>query len=170
MTRLDSQRKDAGGANANTRCFRAAQTAIARYMPLQCSRFRMAILSVRAVTKSRWTVSEPQVFVIPWGGKPKARPRVTTNGTYMPKPYRDWKQTITEYLQVSRISRMEGPVCLAVTFTPTQMIVAIEPSQVARYGNADLDNLVGGLMDVLQDAGVIGNDRSVVAIHASFGA
>lgn len=115
-------------------------------------------------------MTEPFTIVIPWPGKPKARPRVTSNGTFMPPEYMEWKQNIVDLLAYDK-RIVEGYCHLEMEFTKLEVFVRVIPItydyQRDKGVRGDLDNLVGGVMDALQDAGLIDNDERVVGIDAS---
>jgi Holliday junction resolvase RusA-like endonuclease len=101
-------------------------------------------------------------LTIPIAGKVKPRPRVTKNGTFMPKPYVDWKKEVVTYLQSQpSVKTLQGPVSLLVKFLPDKIEMMIAESPVDRHGRGDIDNLLGGLMDALQDAEVYKNDSQI---------
>jgi len=106
---------------------------------------------------------------IPWPGKSKPRPRVTSKGTYNPTEYTEWKRDIAELLSLMpEVVGLQGEVGLVIKFHPDKISVLASQVQIKRFGQNDLDNLVGGLMDALQEAGVYKNDRQVTAIQAQF--
>jgi Holliday junction resolvase RusA-like endonuclease len=112
-------------------------------------------------------------FTIPFAGKPKARPRVKEGSpTYMPKDYVEWKDRVAEFVGYSGLRKraMSGDVRVVMVFGPDSIEVEIEPSMTERPKGVrgDLDNLAGGLLDALQDAGLLPNDRHVVDLEASF--
>ena len=107
-------------------------------------------------------------YELPWVAMPKPRPRVTKHGTYNARPYTDWKNDIGEYLNIKYDEGVEGPVDMGLIFEPERTIVRVTPSQVKRFGRADIDNMSGGVMDAFQDAGFIDNDRNVVMLYARF--
>lgn len=80
---------------------------------------------------------------------PKSRPRVTSNGTYMPRRYRDWKQgAILDILsQVSSV-RVALPIAKASICV-----------QVQGRHRGDADNVAGALLDTLVEAGILRDDR-----------
>jgi len=104
---------------------------------------------------------------------PKKRPRVTSNGTYMPKDYVEWKQGVGYLargaLKKQRIPEFVGRVRMGVTFDKQGFLLIIEETDNNRFGNADLDNLVGAVMDACQDCQVIHNDRDVIELTTRFG-
>jgi Holliday junction resolvase RusA-like endonuclease len=48
-----------------------------------------------------------------------------------------------------------------------RVIPIIGDRERAMYVTADIDNLSGGIMDALQGAGTIDNDRNVLELHAT---
>lgn len=117
----------------------------------------------------RGVLRQPWSFEIPWRGIPKPRPQVTENGVYNPAHYTEWKDNIKELLSHHRVA-FEGPVSLDLLFTEksvhVRVIPVVENFQRDKWVKGDLDNLAGGVMDALQDAGLIDNDRDVVQLHA----
>ena len=106
--------------------------------------------------------------------EPKARPRVTKTGhAYMPKKYAEWKSGLATIVgsrfRAEGNRPLEGPLKLEVDITKGVWGFRLtELESKERFGRADLDNLVGGVMDMLQDAGVIKNDSQIEAIAATF--
>jgi len=106
---------------------------------------------------------------LPLRGVPKPRPRVTERGTYNPKEYTAWKAEVADELAGLGIqNQIAVPVRLDVVFATDYidfqlypMVDHVRPKHV----RADLDNLAGGLMDALQDAGTIKNDELVRELH-----
>lgn len=79
---------------------------------------------------------------------PKARARVTTNGTYQPRKYQDWKQSAIAAL---REQWQGGPIKQSVS-------INIElTGKHSRRG--DSDNVAGSLMDSLVQAGILLDDN-----------
>ncbi|WP_052056148.1 RusA family crossover junction endodeoxyribonuclease [Myxosarcina sp. GI1] len=77
---------------------------------------------------------------------PKARPRVTRQGTFLPQKYRDWKEgAIAELLsQRTRYKSLE------------EVTISIKLYGTCR---GDLDNIAGAILDALVQAGIIKDDR-----------
>ncbi len=107
-------------------------------------------------------------------GKPKARPRVTEHGTFMPKDYQLWRRAMIEELRIKTSARhhdIEQPVRLVVSFGSDHIELELEPIHDERpkhMRRSDLDNLVGAVMEVLQDSGILVDDKWVHEIHAWF--
>lgn len=107
-------------------------------------------------------------LTLPWKGKPKPRPRVTQGGqhTYMDKEYTDWKDDVGQLVGVSGLAVLSGPLSLVVKFYKDRVEVMMSEGAPARHGQGDIDNLLGGLMDALQDAGCFKNDIQVARVQA----
>ena len=100
-------------------------------------------------------LSQEIQFWIPGNVVPKARPRVTSRGTYLPKQYRGWRNQaeVEIYRQVCDLNlAIELPI-------PRANISLIFMGNHRK--NADLDNLAGACLDALtlNGAGVILDDR-----------
>lgn len=72
-----------------------------------------------------------------WHAKPKARPRVTSRGTYMPGGYQDWLNETRFLMQRELAGMPPASGKLAVR------ILVQAPSKP----RGDLDNLAGGILD-----------------------
>lgn len=86
-------------------------------------------------------------LLLPGEVVPKARPRITRNGSYMPQRYRCWKT-----LAASRLKSQYqgGPIAgAAVSITLT--------GKHPRRGDAD--NIGGSILDALVQAGILRNDN-----------
>jgi len=110
---------------------------------------------------------------IPMKAVPKARPRGKGKQFYMPKDYMAAKEEFAELLKNLRVptNDFSGAVSLEVVFGSDAMWVQIVPVAVLKpkgMRRSDLDNLVGFVMDALQDADVIKNDSQVVSIAADY--
>lgn len=83
---------------------------------------------------------------------PKARPRVTIKGTFMPQAYRDWMQkTVWELTSLWR-EKYEG---IKLKF-PLTLAIHLEGKHGKR---GDLDNIAGSIMDALVKAEILSNDN-----------
>jgi Holliday junction resolvase RusA-like endonuclease len=88
-------------------------------------------------------------LVVPLAPQAKARPRVTRNGTYMPKAYQAWRSEFVGWVNSQQWAEVKG--LFAVEFRFITKSGAMRP---------DLDNAAGACLDALQDAGVIDNDSA----------
>jgi Holliday junction resolvase RusA-like endonuclease len=79
----------------------------------------------------------------------KARPRVTSQGTYMPKAYQQWQRDAQAELRLQWARRppLERVGWLTVQFRCPQ-------------GRVDLDNALGSVLDALVRAGVLVDDNA----------
>ena len=108
------------------------------------------------------------VLELPWQGLPKPRPRVTKHGTYNPKDYTSWKTDIAELVALTVKNQHTGRVKVGMVFRRDSVTVTIEDTDNERFGRADIDNLSGGILDALQEAGIIVNDRNVTVLTGRF--
>lgn len=107
---------------------------------------------------------------LPWQAIPKKRPVVTRNGTFMPREYTEYKEAIADLMSafpiVTAFPNDEG-VALQLEFWPDKVVVGAHAVPLLRWGQADLDNLIGGIMDAIQNV-AYENDRQVVSVTATF--
>ncbi len=101
--------------------------------------------------------ARPQLtFFIPGEVVPKARPRVTANGTFMPRRYREWRNRAE--VEISRqIFELKMNAALPVQLPLKQAAVKIRLVGQHRL-NADADNIVGSCLDAMVAVGIIKND------------
>ena len=107
--------------------------------------------------------------------KPKPRPRTTKSGhAYMPKDYMKWREDFgillkSEIARVKSQRRTIGPVELYLSFYAHGVrIQMVEVRSVRRkHVRGDVDNLVGGVMEVLEDIEVVTNDSKVHRVVAN---
>ena len=101
------------------------------------------------------TLNEPLMLVLSLAPQAKARPRVTSKGTYMPRAYQTWRKDFVAACNEVEWSPVVGPFAIGIKF-------------VTKTGSMrpDLDNAVGACLDALQDAGVIENDRDCKKLSA----
>lgn len=81
----------------------------------------------------------------------KARPRVTRSGhAYMPKQYTEWKKSFGARAKLlwAPWHPIEGPFAIRITL-----------GTKSGKMRSDIDNAAGSVLDALQDAGLIKNDR-----------
>lgn len=86
---------------------------------------------------------------------PKARPRVTSNGTFLPQRYREWRE-MAEF----EITRQLTDLDVDIEFPIKRAEVTIRFVGKHRT-NSDLDNMAGACLDALtlKGAGVLQDDR-----------
>lgn len=77
---------------------------------------------------------------------PKARPRVTSNGTYMPANYTTWKLAAMGDMR-AQCEPISGAVAIDIALT----------GKHSRRGDAD--NIAGAILDALVKAGIIDGDN-----------
>ena len=111
-------------------------------------------------------------ILIPYPPKPKARPRVTTrpdgtSHTYMPQTYAEWKENVGTIIRLKG-KNLQGNVEMQCVFYPDHIRLWMMETPKGRHGRADLDNLLGGVMDAAQMSGVIENDKNVVYVEGFF--
>jgi Holliday junction resolvase RusA-like endonuclease len=109
-----------------------------------------------------------QTVRLPWAGKSKPRPRVTKHGTYNDPEYTEWKENVS-LVMGSMMHQVDGKVRLGLTFNKDSVDLVLVETERKRFGRNDIDNLAGGIMDALQESGVIDNDSQVVYLTAQFG-
>ena len=116
-------------------------------------------------------VPEARLLRIPMRGKPKPRPKFDSRGvsgrTYNPDEYTTWKELIS--VELSRMGLhpqyLDVPVRLEAGFGTDYIdfqLFPLAPHRRPKHVTADIDNLAGGLMDALQDHGLIANDKLIV--------
>lgn len=114
-------------------------------------------------------VLEGRMLRLPLRGKPKPRPRVTKRGTYNDPEYTKWKYRIADELKTLGVTnQIIAPVRLDAMFGTDYIDFQLYPlvdHVRPKHVRADVDNLAGGLMDALQDAGTITNDELVRELH-----
>lgn len=109
---------------------------------------------------------------IPIRGKPKPRPRFdpVRRRTYMPDDYTSWRDQTVAFLRrawPAQTDPIDGPLRLVAHFQSDGIDLQLYPVDGSRPTGvrADMDNLVGGLMDALQEAGVIANDNQILELE-----
>lgn len=93
------------------------------------------------------------------------RPRMGRHGVYMPPKYVAWKQAAVAAVAAARMERHTGPVRLQLTVVvqrPLRPALREGAPREWHVGHPDVDNVAKGVMDVLQEAGVLVNDKQVV--------
>lgn len=94
-------------------------------------------------------------FCLPGGVVPKARPRVTSNGTYLPQRYRTWRNQAEVELYRQMCELHPAP-----QFPLQKAAISLRFFGNHRT-NSDIDNLAGACLDALtlNGAGILQDDR-----------
>lgn len=92
---------------------------------------------------------------IPLRAKPKARPRVTKNGTFMPKDYQKFKKDLRNLVDVYDIA-IKDKLHVDFFFKAPKKLKLESVQLVPKQTKSDIDNLIGAVMDalLLQDEGI----------------
>lgn len=106
--------------------------------------------------------------------KPKARPRVVDGRAYMPPEYQQWRTDFgtllkSEIAKTRSQRRIIGPVELYLSFYRHGVRIQIQEVTTIRrkHVRGDIDNLIGGVMEVLEDTEVVTNDSKVHRVVAN---
>lgn len=114
----------------------------------------------------------------------KARPRVTKHGTFMPKRYQRWKREAKRRLSKAwgdREALRFAEVHIEIVIRrPKRLIPREQGGTLSKAGwlrerespercgaKPDLDNAVGAVLDALQEAGVLEDDKQVDELVSS---
>ena len=99
-------------------------------------------------------------------GLPKAapRPRVTRNGTFMPKTDKDWRQAVQV---AARPHRPSEPIATATAVDVEFFLLPTKKADPAAgaIGKPDLDNLAKSVLDALTADGWFSDDCVVVDLR-----
>ncbi len=113
----------------------------------------------------RGGLDKSTMMYLPIAAKPKARPSVTKNGTYMPEDYTDWQEAMGWALKEKGVKGDDypGSVRMELICTPHGMWVEMKPTAVIRPKGigGDIDNLAGGVLDAFQEHHIFKNDSQV---------
>jgi Holliday junction resolvase RusA-like endonuclease len=113
---------------------------------------------------------------VPLRGMPKARPRTNTKTgeVYMPADYQAWRADFgmllkSEIVKARSEHKFIGPVEVYLSFYPHGVRIQVMDSMTVRrkHVRGDIDNLVGGVMEVLEDTQVVTNDSMIHRIVAT---
>jgi Holliday junction resolvase RusA-like endonuclease len=108
--------------------------------------------SATPATHQKKTASSPTIysFWIPGKVTPKARPRVTKNGTFFAKRYREWRLKAQGEI-IMQVQQMNPSPKLPIQSAALRILL---------YGNhrGDGDNSIGSVCDALVAAGVLPAD------------
>ena len=107
---------------------------------------------------------------VPWAAKSKARPNFNSEQkrAFMPKEYREWKESVAEFIGYQNVPSLVGAVGMDIEFRKSGFVVVASETKLKRFGRSDIDNLIGGVMDAVQDGGGYKDDRQVSGIRAQF--
>jgi len=95
----------------------------------------------------------PLTFNVPMRCATKARPRVTSKGTFMPNDYVQWKQTFGVYAtKYCRLLSFPGDVSVSII------------AQFKQVPRGDADNYAGAVLDALNGI-TWADDRQVKDLH-----
>ena len=92
---------------------------------------------------------------------PKARPRVTLRGTYMPKPYMEQRKLIQAHLR--GFKHISGELMMDCLFVFKKSKTNHKNKMSMPVG--DVDGLIGSLMDACEGV-LYDNDRCIVEINS----
>ncbi len=92
----------------------------------------------------------------------------------MPPDYVEWKAAVGTLmlleLRKQKLKPFTGRVWVTAAFSKDRFTITIEDAKMEgyRFGQSDIDNLAGGVLDAAQEAGIIDNDHDVVNLLAAF--
>ncbi len=119
-----------------------------------------------------WAELEESGIWVPVRAVPKERPQVHRGGAHYSERYVDFRHAVTRSLneQGVRLSGIDFPVSMELSFRTDGFFLQLRPlrgSGIARptHVRGDADNLAGGVMDALEDGGVLTNDKHVLELH-----
>lgn len=101
--------------------------------------------------------------------RPASRPRVTRNGTFYSKTYRDWKKNALEQYPPLDEHMFDGPIQVRIHVLSDALYIEVSElltGQRPKGVRGDVDNYIKSAMDFLQDANIIVNDRQVEKVTA----
>ena len=113
---------------------------------------------IKTQERSLAAIPQPAIIKIclPGAVVPKARARVTRNGTYFPQRYQNWRKMAESSILVSLslIQRVTLPIHRA------EVRIMLQGKH-----RGDLDNLAGSCLDALVSSGVLLDDRLSCVPH-----
>lgn len=129
------------------------------------------------VIRDEWHRLEEEGLWVPVRAVPKERPQVGSHGAYYTDRYTSFRKAVAEHLAIGGDlpTGLSVPLSLELSFGSEGFQVQLRRvvgwnsgSDVRRpkHVRGDIDNLTGGVMDALQDAGVVADDKWVMETHA----
>lgn len=122
-----------------------------------------------------WHRLEEEGLWIPVRAVPKERPQVGSKGAYYSDRYVEFRRSVGMALATTRTlaSGIDFPVSLECSFgsdgfhMQLRRIVSWQSGEVRRptHVRGDIDNMMGGVMDALQDHGVLADDKWILETH-----
>lgn len=124
-----------------------------------------------------WYRLEQEGIWIPVPVVPKERPKVGNRGVYYSKRYTDFREAVVEDLSRRKgiPHALEIPLSLEASFASGGFWLQLRPLVDSSSGSdirrpkkvrGDIDNLIGGVADAIQDAGIVANDSWFFETHA----
>lgn len=112
--------------------------------------------------------------MVPLRAMPKARPRSSGGRVYMSDEYMGWRKDFGTLLK-SELTKYRsrrhflGPVEVYLSFYPHGVRIQVMESMTVRrkHVRGDIDNLIGGVMEVLEDTEVVTNDSKIHRVVAT---
>ena len=119
-----------------------------------------------------WTELEETGIWVPVRAVPKERPQVHKGGAHYSERYVAFRHAVMRSLkeQGVQLSGIDYPVSMELSFKTDGFFLQLRPVLGTGCGRpthvrGDADNLAGGVMDALEDGGVVTNDRHVLELH-----
>ena len=143
---------------------------------LQGTRLLNRVLSMRALCwwmMRHKTIDDLIVIMLPGEVVPAPRPRFDSvrKRTYMPKKYRDWQNSVFYHARAEApekpvISIFEIKILFLFRRPKSKTTKTNRDFRSPRTGRGDLDNSIKSILDLLQQAKVISDDRLCYKIEA----
>ena len=134
------------------------------------------------VISDEWHRLEEEGLWVPVRAVPKERPQVVGKKgehprAYYSRRYMDFREAVAQAVtaRAPGLRDLQRPISLEASFETDGFWLQLRPllgwdggRNVARpsHVRGDLDNLLGGVMDALQDGGILADDRWVMETHA----
>ena len=121
-----------------------------------------------------WAELEESGLFVPVRAVPKERPQVHKGGAHYSDRYVEFRQNVMQSLreQGIQLSGIDYPVSMEVSFRTNGFHLQLRPITTILGGvtrpthvRGDADNMAGGVMDALEDGGILSNDKHVLELH-----